>query len=60
MENKLFFCYSDRFHKALQFNGFKPLFVGYTLTNNKVYIYNGTKELNYYKNNIYQLERDKF
>lgn len=58
--NKLFFCYSHRLYKALKANGFKPVFTGYTKANKLVYIYFGTQELNEYKDNIYQLERDRF
>ena len=58
---KLFFCYSKRLHRALIANGFNPVFIGYTLKSGQlVYIYEGTQSLNDYKNNIYQLERDKF
>ena len=57
---KLFYCYSSRLDKALRKNGFQPVFKGYTTKNHKVVIYLGTEELNYYKDNIYQLERDLF
>ena len=46
--------------KALRKSGFQPVFKGYTTKNHKVVIYLGTEELNYYKDNIYQLERDLF
>lgn len=61
MTDKLFYCYSQRLKRALDDNGFKPVFSGYTLkTNQLVFIYKGTKELNYYKNYVYQTERDRY
>jgi len=59
--NRLFFCYSERFKKALLANGFVPLCTGLNvLTFKRFWLFDGTQELNDYKNYKYQLERDKF
>ena len=60
MEPKLFYCYSQRLKRALDANGFTPVFIGYTLQYKLVYVYIGTKEFNDYKNSRYQTERDRF
>lgn len=61
MKEKYFYCYSERLAKALLANGFKHIRVGINKnTNAKFYLFLGTKELNDYKNNKYQEERDKF
>ncbi|WP_206459443.1 hypothetical protein [Anaerovorax sp. IOR16] len=58
---KLFFCYSNRLKRALISNGFTPICIGINKRNNqKFYLFEGTFELNYYKDYLYQKERDKF
>lgn len=47
--------------KALTFNGFKYICVGINKnTKSKFWLFEGTKELNNFKDNLYQKERDKF
>ena len=61
MEQKLFFCYSERLKRALVANGFKPICLGLnSKTDTKFWLFWGTQELNDYKNNKYQKERDLF
>lgn len=61
MIGKLFFCYSARLHRALKFHGFRYICVGINHnTKSKFWLYEGTQELNYYKDYIYPTERDKF
>ena len=58
---KYFFCYSNRLYKALIANGFKPICVALNCrTHGKFWLFVGTDELNEYKNNKYQNERDKY
>lgn len=59
--NKLFYCYSDRLKKALVSNGFEIKSIGVNKnTKSTFWLFLGTDELNYYKNNVYQRERDKY
>lgn len=59
--NKFFYCYSERLKNALLSNGFKYVCEGINKnTKSRFYLFIGTKELNNYKNKIYQKERDKF
>lgn len=61
VSTRLFFCYSERLHKALKENGFKYLCIGWNQnTGSKFWLYEGTPELNYYKDYVYPKERDKF
>lgn len=61
MNEPLFFCYSDRLKRALTANGFKYICVGLNVeTNTKFWLFWGTHELNDYKENQYQKERDLF
>lgn len=61
MGNKLFFCYSERMKRALVANGFKYICLGWNnRTKTKFWLFWATEELNYYKDNIYQKERDLF
>ena len=58
---RFFFCYSVRLKRALESNGFRYICVGINEhTNAKFWLYVGTPELNYYKDYLYQKERDKF
>ena len=60
-ETKKLYCYSLRFRNALVDNGFKIIDEGVNYKTNKHYwVFNGTDELNYYKDNLYQLERDLY
>lgn len=60
MMNK-FFCYSERLKNALYYNGFRIVEQGFNKkTNSKYWIFIGSEILNYYKDTIYQNERDKF
>lgn len=61
MEQRLFFCYSERLKRALVSNGFKPICTGINIKSNAIFwLFWGTQELNYYKDNLYQKERDRF
>lgn len=56
-----FYCYSVRLKNALIANGFTPISYGVNpSTNSPYWVFEGTEELNNYKNNKYQLERDNF
>lgn len=56
-----FYCYSARLKRALSANGFQYICVGINeRTNSRFYLYEGTEELNYYKDWIYPVERDNF
>ena len=58
---RLFYCYSLRLKKALDANGFKYIEQNVHKKTNAVYwVYEGTDEFNYYKDFIYQQERDNF
>lgn len=58
---RFFFCYSARLKRALEANGFRYICVGINEnTQRKFWLYHGTQELNYYKDYLYQEERDQF
>lgn len=58
---RFFFCYSARLKRALDAQGFRYICVGINeRTGTKFWLYWGTPELNYYKDNLYQEERDQF
>ncbi len=57
---KLFFCYSRRLKRALVANGFIPICTGINeRTNNKFWLFWG-EEIQFYKDNVYQTERDNY
>lgn len=59
--SRLFYCYSKRLKNALCANGFQVVDTGVNKNTGSVYwLFVGSDELNYYKDNIYQTERDKF
>lgn len=59
--NGFFFCYSPRLKRALEANGFRYVCVGLNEnTGARFWLYVGSPELNYYKDYLYQEERDKF
>lgn len=58
---KYFYCYSERLKRALSANGFRYICIGINeRTNSKFYLYEGSEELNYYKDCIYQSERELY
>ena len=58
---RFFFCYSARLKRALEYNGFHYVCVGINEhTNKRFWLYLGSPELNYYKDFLYQQERDQF
>ena len=58
---RLFYCYSKRMKTALVDNGFYYIDVKfYEDTGKYCWIFEGTDELNYYKDSVYQTERDKY
>lgn len=58
---KYFYCYSNRMKKALIQNGFNYVCVGLNCkTHTKFWLFEATEELNYYKDHVYQTERDKY
>lgn len=58
---RFFFCYSARLKRALESHGFQYVCVGINeRTQGKFWLFVGTPELNYYKDHLYQEERDKF
>ena len=60
-KQRLFYCYSLRLKKALDANGFTPIECNVHKKTNAVYwVYEGTDELNYYKDHVYQQERDNY
>lgn len=60
-ENRLFYCYSTRLKNALIENGFVPIKYGVNPnTKSPYWVFEGTEEMNEYKNNKYQFERDRF
>lgn len=59
--DRLFFCYSPRLKRALEAHGFNYICVGINeRTQTKFWLYEGTDELNYYKDYLYQKDRDDF
>lgn len=57
---RLFFCYSRRLKRALIANGFKPICTGINeRTNVKFWLFWG-EEIQFYKDNVYQIERDNY
>lgn len=61
MKRKLFYCYSIRLKNALCENGFHIITTGINpKTLGRYWIFVGSKLLNYYKNNLYQTERDNY
>lgn len=58
---RYFFCYSARLQKALEYHGFRYICVGINeRTGAKFWLYEGSPEFNYYKDYLYQEERDLF
>ena len=58
---RYFYCYSERMKRALMDNGFYYIETGYNRNSNKPYwVFEGTEELNYYKDFVYQSERDNY
>lgn len=58
---KLFYCYSERFMRACVYNGFRIIRHGVNPdTGADYWVFIGSEVFNYYKDNLYQLERDKF
>lgn len=58
---RIFYCYSKRLHKALYENGFRVISVGVNpKTKSYFWCFVGSEVLNYYKDKLYQKERDKF
>lgn len=58
---RMFYCYSDRLKNALYKNGFRVVSVGINPKTKSFYWkFIGSEILNYYKDNLYQKERDKF
>lgn len=60
-KRRLFYCYSERLKRALEANGFVYISTDvHAKTETRFWVFEGTEELNYYKDNIYQTERDRF
>ena len=58
---KLFYCYSERFMRACVYNGFRIIRHGVNPgTGADYWVFIGSEVFNYYKDNLYQLERDEF
>lgn len=58
---KLFYCYSERFMRACVYNGFRIIRHGVNPgTGADYWVFIGSEVFNYYKDNLYQLERDDF
>lgn len=58
---KLFYCYSERFMRACVYNGFRIIRHGVNPdTGADYWVFIGSEIFNYYKDNLYQLERDRF
>jgi hypothetical protein len=58
---KIFYCYSGRLMRALYNNGFRIISTGINPKTKSFYwCFIGSDILNYYKDNLYQKERDKF
>lgn len=58
---KLFYCYSERFMRACVYNGFRIIRHGVNPgTGADYWVFIGSEVFNYYKDNLYQLERDRF
>ena len=56
-----FFCYSPRMHRALRQYGFRYICVGMNERSGETFwLYEGTQELNYFKDNVYQDVIDQF
>ena len=56
-----FYCYSVRLKNALIANGFTPISYGVNPSSGAPYwVFEGTEQMNDYKNNKYQLERDLY
>lgn len=61
MEHRYFYCYSARLKKALTANGFRPICMGINgKSHKKFWLFEGTDELNNYKDNVYPNEKDYF
>lgn len=56
---QLFNCCSARLNRALIDNGFSPIYIT-CVSETLVWVYELSEELINYKNNKYQLERDKY
>ena len=60
-KQRLFYCYSERMLRALLNNGFQYIREGTNINNGATFwVFEGTEELNYYKNHVYQTERDRY
>lgn len=58
MERRYFYCYSEKLRKALENNGFEPICQGINWnTNTKFWLFEGTDELNHFKNNVYPKQK---
>ena len=61
MEQRYFYCYSERLKRALCANGFRYICVGLNRrTQSRFYLFESSVELQYYKDCIYPTERDEF
>ena len=61
MEHRYFYCYSKRLMRALRSHGFRYICIGVNKrTDSEYYLYESSKELQYYKDNVYPNERDNF
>ena len=60
-QTRYFYCYSERFKRALVANGFHIIREGFNHhSKTRYWVFRGSAAFNYYKDNLYQLERDKF
>lgn len=58
---RYFYCYSPRLKNALVANGFRYICVGINeKENSKFWLFEGTDELNAFKNEVYQKARDQY
>ena len=56
-----FYCYSLRLQRALYKHGFQSICTGLNTKSGAIFwLYEATKELNDYKDNLYPKERDKY
>lgn len=56
-----FYCYSPRLQRALYQHGFRPICTGLNIKSGAIFwLYEASEELNDYKNNTYQVERDNY
>lgn len=58
---RYFYCYSERFKRALVDNGFRVIHEGINRnTSARYWVFIGSEAFNYYKDCLYQNERDKY